>query len=262
MVLDADCRAIRDELDAFVDDELTGAERLRVSQHLERCSACAEEVRAMGDVGAVLRHGVATGLSPRRMDGLASGVVSRSRAEWAESWRGLVDRAFDDWHWAIVGVGSVAATCVSTMFVSLILSFGPVPQRDDSLSAVTAYLGASGGELYVYATPPGENRDAVLVQFNRGEPPVYPRAAHLPPLRRPGGPRTTAELVGDLTAAVARQGQVVEFDAMTPQDRRRTEVLLREIGRRLLPDTRPVVEAERLDEVRLFTSTSVTARGL
>jgi hypothetical protein len=68
--------------------------------------------------------------------------------------------------------------------------------------------------------------------------------------------------VGDLTAAVARQGQVVALEAMTPQDRRRTEVLLREIGRRLLPDTRPVVAAERLDEVRLFTSTSVTARGL
>jgi hypothetical protein len=264
MMMDADCRAIREDLDAFVDGELPGAARLRVSQHLERCSACEEEVQVRGDLGELLRHGAAAGLAARRrMDGLASGVVTLSRAQWAGSWRGLVDRAFAGWHWAIVGVGSVAATFVSTMFVSVILAFGPVPEREDSLSAVMTSRGTPAGFLYAYATPAGENRDAVLLQLNRGEFAAPSRTDHLLSRRRPGGPRTTAELVGDLNAAVARQGRVVAFDMMAPRDRRRAEELLDEISRRMVPDTRPVgVLAVGVEEVRLITSTSVTARGL
>jgi predicted anti-sigma-YlaC factor YlaD len=263
MMMDADCRAIREDLDAFVDGELPGALRLRVSQHVERCSACAEEVQVMGDLGELLRHGAAAGLAARRrMDGLASGVVTLSRAQWAESWRGLVDRACADWHWAIVGVGSVAATFVSTLFVSAILAFGPVPERDDSLSAVMNNRGTSAGFLYAYATPAGENRDAVLLQLNRGAFEAPTRADHFS-RRRPGGPRTTAELVGDLNAAVARQGRVVAFHRMAPRDRQHAEALLNEISRRMVPDTRPVgVLAVSVEEIRLITSTSVTARGL
>ncbi len=263
MMMDADCRAIREDLDAFVDGELPGAARLRVSQHLERCSACEEEVQVRGDLGELLRHGAAAGLAARRhMDGLASGVVTLSRAQWAGSWRGLVNRAVADWHWAIVGAGSVAATFVSTMFVSVILAFGPVPEREDSLSAVMTSRGTPAGFLYAYATPAGENREAVLLQLNRGDFAAPSRSDHLS-RRRPGGPRTTAELVGDLNAAVARQGRVVAFDMMAPRDRRRAEDLLNEISRRMVPDTRPVgVLAVGVEEVRLITSTSVTARGL
>jgi anti-sigma factor RsiW len=261
MMMDADCRAIRDDIDAFVDDELTGVERLRVSQHLERCSACAEEVQAAGELGALLRHGAAAGLANRRIDGLASGVVSLSRALWAESWRGLVDRAFGNWHWAIVGIGSVAATFVSTMFVSLILEFGPVPQRDDSLSAVMASRVAPAGLLFVYATAPVEIEDPVPLQFNHSELAPSSRAGHPPPTRRPGGPRTTAELVGDLTAALARQGHIVAVDRLTPRDRRHAEELLTEISRRLVPDSRPFGGAVRVEQVRLITSTSVSARA-
>jgi hypothetical protein len=261
MVLDADCLAIRDDLDAFVDNELPGTARLRVSQHLERCSACAEEVQSMGVLGDLLRDGgSSSGLTARRMDGLASGVVTRSRAEWAESWRGLVDRA--GWHWALVGLGSVASTFVLTLFVWMILAFGPVPQRADSLSAIMVNFSQPAGQLFIYATPSGENREAVLLELTRREAVPYPRTAHLPPEVRPGGPRTTAELVGDLSAAVARQGHALALDRLTRRDREHAQALLSEISRRLVPDTRPVGPAVRVNEFRLFTSASVTARGL
>jgi hypothetical protein len=266
MMMDADCRAVREELDAFVDGELTGADRLRVSHHLDRCSACAEEVQAAGELGDLLRHGAAEGLAVRRMDGLASGIVILSRAQWAASWRGLVDRAFGDWHWAIVAIGSVAATFASTLFVSLILAFGPVPQRDDSLSAVIANRNAPAGLLFVYAKPPVEVEDSIPLQFNHSEPAPFARVAHAPSARWPGSPRTTAELVGDLTAAVARRGHVVAIDRLTPRDRRHAEELLTEISRRMVPEDRPFgatvrVEVDPRRPLHLFTSTWVSARA-
>ena len=262
MMMDADCRAIRADLDAFVDGELPGRERLRVSQHLERCSACADHVRVLGDLGELLRHGARAGLAGRRMDGLAGGVVSLSRAQWAQSWRGLIDRAFDDWHWAIVGAGSVAATFVSTLFVSMILAFGPVPQRDDSLSAILTTLGSPAGLLVVYATPAGEDRDSILLQVDRGEAAQSPQMAELLSSDANRTRSTTADLVRELTAAVTRRGHIIGLDRMAPQDRRHAEALLDEINRRLVPETRPVGAKVRVDEVRLITSTSVSARGL
>ncbi len=270
MMMDADCRAIRDELDAFVDGELTGAERLRVSQHLERCSACAEEVQAAGDLGDLLRHGAAAGLANRRIDGLASGVVTLSRAQWAESWRGLIDRALGDWRWAIVGAGSIAATFVSTMFVSVILAFGPSPQRADSLSAVTASRNVRAGLLFVYAKPPVEIEDPVPLQFNHSEPAPFPRLEHAAPLRRPGSPRTQAELVAELTgpelvqqltAAVARPGHVLAVNRLAPRDQQHARELLSEISRRMVPDSRTFGAPLRIEQVRLVTSTSVSARA-
>jgi hypothetical protein len=172
-----------------------------------------------------------------------------------------VDRAFADWHWAIVGVGSVAATSVSTFLVWLMLAFGPTGQPDDSLSAVMVNLSTPAGQLYLYAKPDGEDRE-VLLHFDAGNAAAYPRSAHLPPLTRPGGPRSTAELVGDLTAAVARQGHVIALGRLNPGERRRAHALLNEISQRMVPDTRPMGAAVRVEEVRLLTSTSVTARGL
>ncbi len=262
MMMDADCRAIRDDLYAFVDGELPGRARLRVSAHLERCSACADHVRVMGDLGDLLRHGARAGLAGRRMDGLAGGVVSLSRAQWAQSWRGLIDRAFDDWHWAIVGVGSVAATFVSTLFVSMILAFGPVPHRDDSLSAIITNLGAPAGLLIVYATPAGDDRDSILLQVDRGEAAPSPQVAELVSSHASRIRSTGADLVGELTEAVTRHGHIVGLDMMTARDRRHAEALLDEISRRLVPETRPVGAEVRVDEVRLITSTSVSARGL
>jgi anti-sigma factor RsiW len=58
-MISADCDSIRDELDAFVDGELRGAELRRVAQHLESCRRCAEEIETRENLGGLIRESVA-----------------------------------------------------------------------------------------------------------------------------------------------------------------------------------------------------------
>jgi anti-sigma factor RsiW len=141
------------ELGAFVDGELSGADRMRVHQHLAECSNCAAEAEALGELGEVLRTGAGTSdPEPGAFDGLAGGVISRVRAERAQSWHGFLDRCMDDWHYAIVGAGAVTAAFISIAFVSAKRS-SPAPERDDSLAALIANLNSPAGTLFVEATP-------------------------------------------------------------------------------------------------------------
>src|SRR5262249_24344144 len=153
-------------LGAFVDGELSGAERLRVSQHLAECRSCAAEAQALGELGDVLRAGAITSdPEPGTLDGLAGGVISRVRAERAQSWRAFGERFLDDWHHALVGAGSVAAAFISIAFVSAMLEFGPAPVRDDSLAALIANLNSPAGTLFVEATPiSGRDYNSILMQ--------------------------------------------------------------------------------------------------
>ena len=96
----------------------------------------ASSADALTGLGQMLRGAASEPVEAPEMDGLASGVISRVRAESAQSWRSLAARAADGWHWAIVGGGSVAATFVTTGFVAFILAFGPKPEREDSLAAL------------------------------------------------------------------------------------------------------------------------------
>ena len=131
------CEAVHSQFDAFVDGELPGTEMLRVSQHLDACQACAETVADLREVGDVAARGGLGGgggaadARPRGRRGLAESP-RRNR----QSWRGAFRRGVDDWHWVIVGGGSVAATFVSVVFAAALLLFGPVPVREDSLSAL------------------------------------------------------------------------------------------------------------------------------
>jgi anti-sigma factor RsiW len=122
------CAAIQHQLGPFVDGELTGAERLEVIHHLDGCEECARELGALHDLGETVRTIASTaGPHAPELAGLAAGVVSRSRAEADLSWRAWLDRASADWHWVIVGAGSVAATFVSALLLSAILALGPGP---------------------------------------------------------------------------------------------------------------------------------------
>ena len=147
------CKAVHSQFNEFVDGELAGAEMLRVSQHLETCVTCADAVAGLRGLGAVLREAASVEAAVPPMLGLAGGVVSRIAAEESQSWRGIFRRGVDDWHWVIVGGGSVAATFISVVFAAALLLFGPVPVREDSLSALISNLGAPAGRLLIEATP-------------------------------------------------------------------------------------------------------------
>ena len=60
--------------------------------------------------------------------GLASGVISRTRAEAAESWQGIFRRATGDRHWLLVGSGALSATFLTGLFTTALLAFGPEPE--------------------------------------------------------------------------------------------------------------------------------------
>ncbi len=114
---------------------------------------------------------------PPELDGLASTVISRTRAESAESWPGIFRRAQEDWHWVIVGAGAIAATFVSTLVLSAILAFGPKPDRADSISAFYTNFRTPAGDLYLLATPAGRDQEPIWVNENGG-PAASARVVH------------------------------------------------------------------------------------
>ncbi|MEO8071002.1 MAG: zf-HC2 domain-containing protein, partial [Acidobacteriota bacterium] len=235
------CADLRRDIGPFVDGALPGARMLRLSQHLAVCDVCADEVGIFGRVGDLLREEAQRRPTPRVLDGLASGVIARTGAEMRESWRGMCDRAVSDWHWTIVGTGSLAATFISTLFVSLILVFGPSPKNVDSLSAMMSNMGTSAGILFIYATPV-DGRDSVLLQLDNGGPAASRQTALL---ASGGGFQTPSEteLVDALEALMTRRGRVLSLDQMRPSDRRSAEDLLDHIGRRRFAEPLPLGSA-------------------
>ncbi len=257
-----DCR--NQNLGAFVDGELSGADRLRVSQHLAECTSCAAEAEGLGQLGDVLRAAaLSSDPEPGAFDGLAGGVISRVRAERAQSWRGFIERLVDDWHYAIVGAGAVAAAFVSIAFVSVMLQFGPAPERDDSLAALIANLNSPAGTLFVEATPiGGKDRNSMLMQvgnelsmpdesFGAGTVPVVLRYV------------SEQEFVGALSDAMTHDGRLLELRSMTEQQRRYTEGLLDAIGRLRSGQTAfSSAGSLTVHSVWLVTNTGVTAKGI
>ena len=251
------CSHVRSQLDAFIDGELSGAERAVVSHHLEACPRCVEEEQDLRGIGALLRSNA---LATPRVDltGLASGVVSRVCAERAQSWPALFERAVEDWHWALVGAGSLTAGVASILFVSALLWFGPSPSRADSLEAVLNNLGAPAGTVLIGAT------DGSVRRFVSGSMDGSEEAVVVPvSFSDPAGPSE-----GDLTAAlseamVGSDGRVRGPQGMSFVARKHTEALLDEIQRLRYP--LPIswsgspVGVQRLG---LVTSTTCTAKAL
>ncbi|MEO7192135.1 MAG: hypothetical protein ABI051_13875 [Vicinamibacterales bacterium] len=257
------CLDLRHELGPFVDGELRGAEMLMVSQHLSLCDECTREIRLIVETGESLRA-CERQVGAIDLQGLASNVLSRRRAESEMSWRALAGRVFEDWHYTIVGAGSLAATFVSTLLVSLLLAFGPAPERQDSLAALISNLGASTGSFYVLGTPAGEKNDAVVLQVANGWPATATADAGMifPVDYRA---QTEAELVRELVEAVTHNGRVLTLDGMRLADRLKVEALLDDITRlRALPPVSLALTRQTMDvhELRLVTSIGVSARSL
>ena len=257
------CKRIQRKLGAFVDGELPGAEMLPVAQHLEACAACADHVRDLRDVGELLRG--ASAMAPAHatdLDGLAAGVVTRIRAERAASWMAAFSHAVDDWHWFFVGAGSLAATLGSAMLVSSLILSGPKPEREDSLAALLSNLTEPAGTLFVVATPVGQDRDSMVMQFDNGRPSVKNREGATMPERF--DTPTDNELVQALDLSlVTREGRFVDVRSMSAKDRRNADLIFEEIRRRL-GAYEPARESTGLvvHRIELVANTSVTATAL
>ena len=239
------CQAARLLFDAYVDGELTGADRLRLSRHLDECEACAGEVGALHGLGDLLRQTVGTAALPRAIDALASSVVTRVRAESAVSLGAKFERAVGDSRLLWVGMGSVAGAAVTMLVVAVALFFG----QTSALSGM-AQAGGDAGTLLAVAQS-GDGRGGVLVHFDAAEGVRIITESTL------AGP-TGQELVDALAGLVTPKGRVVELSEMAPADRARTEEVLDELMRR---QTKDLVRVE-LQQVRLLATTDVSAKGL
>jgi anti-sigma factor RsiW len=259
-MLPAGCHAFGADLGPFLDGELDGVRMLRMSRHLETCEACTSALADMRLIGGTLRDMAPADPPLAVFDGLASSMVSRTRAESAVSWRSTLSRGLDDWHWAIVGGGAIAATFVSTSLLSVILAFGPAPQREDSLSALATDLSSPAGFLFAFASPTGEaGQDVQMLQVENGRP-AAPRLVSDLVAPRSHASASEAELVDRFQRIVTQGGRVLALESLGPEQRASAEALLTEITRLRSRDTEPPARSFDVYELRLFTSTSVTAK--
>jgi hypothetical protein len=242
-------------LEAFADGELTGADRLRVSIHLDTCDRCTADLEAITGVGAVLRAAAAT-LPMPALSGLADSVVTRVAAETEQSWRSALDRAIHDWRWAIVGSGSVAATFISTLLVWAVVGLQPMRDGDDSLAARMNNLGSRAGVLSFVAKPLGGSQGSTFT--------VADSVA-----TRSGGDSTQSsegDLISQLAqSVVTRDGRIVDINAMQTAARRDVESLLDRMMKELQypePASRSSYGELVVSQVRLTINTGVSAKGL
>src|SRR5688572_4275106 len=152
------CFNIVRSLGAYVDDELRGAERLVVSEHLEDCHHCARELESLNGLGHALRLGSRSAGGDHVLAGLASGVTSRITAEQSQSWRATWNRIFDDWHWVGVGLGSVAGALMTFVMASamLVTSINQLEQ-----------MNARAGTLYLIALPQDGRGLPLMLEFEQ-----------------------------------------------------------------------------------------------
>ena len=253
MTLHSSCESVRPHLGAFVDDELTGRERLQVVSHIERCTACAIEADDLRGLGAGLRSAAASRAMPA-FAGLASGVIGRVRAERAQSWRAVFERAVGDWHWVVVGAGSVLATTITTSVVWLVLWFGPAPIREDSLAALLNNLSTSPGSMFLIVSPKADANHITLMQVSDDAA----ASRNVPASMR----MSERELVDALAHRLEQTGWRGQLHSMTADQRRYVESLLDDISRPRLAEQTLFGPQINVRQVHLVTETSVTAKGL
>ena len=118
------CWQVRRQLSAFHDGELPVGDQIAVQAHLRECPACAAEARELDDLGSCLRAGaLSVAVEPGAWEGLPSMVVSRMKAEDAESISGRTGRAFDDLHFVWAALGATGATVACLVLISAICYF-------------------------------------------------------------------------------------------------------------------------------------------
>lgn len=258
--MSAACHDIHPRIGAFVDGELSGGERLAVTRHLRECADCQDEAESLRELGVALRA-QAPAVDASALRGLAGGVVSRVLAEEAQSWHVRLQVLFEDWHWVMIGTGSVVGTAACTLLVASVLLFGPTPERPDSLAGRLNNSDSSAGTLFVVASPVGDDQSSMLMQFEGGggqaggaDATVVPSAIGVP---------DESALASALADMVTRGGRLIELNALPEAQRHRAEALLDEIHHLRSADQRPNATGPvTVRQLWLHAQASVSAKAL
>ncbi|MGE5361763.1 MAG: zf-HC2 domain-containing protein [Bacteroidales bacterium] len=171
------CTAVRRRIADYHDGELTIDEQVVVQNHLASCEACAAEARGLDMVGCALRAASAERMpeSVDRLRGLASGVVSRFKAEQEESLSRTFERMFEDMHLVWAALGATAAT-VACLAITVGVFYFTMRERPDSIAGLITALSNSGSNAYpvkmdasIAVPRQEETRVASMPDFTRDE---------------------------------------------------------------------------------------------
>ena len=247
------CLDVRRVIDAYVDGELTGAQRLSVGNHLSSCTTCAQEEFELRDLGELLRGAARMVPVPtEELKGLAGGVVSRIGAETQQSFAAKWSRVFEDWHWVAIGSGACSAAFVSAVFVFAAL-YSPTTQARQMNEKV--------GTLCLMAVPEDGMGEPVMLEYERELGSAKSGSSCSVPASF--GWKGQQALAQALDTSLMRYGHLVSFASLSAEEREELESLLSEIGRmhEKGPSRRPG-GLTRVSGMHLELNEVVTASGL
>lgn len=250
----ADCDSVRDDLDAFADGELRGDELRYVSQHVDSCVRCTEEVEVRRTVSGLVRDSAAHWHRLPPPAGLASGVVTRARAESAQSWRAWLNRSVEDWRLVIVGGGSAIATCTLMFVCSAVLLWGTSTTDQEGLSTLASNYRTSPGAMFAeVGRPGGKANQTMYVQLDTSAAP----ADALPAVF------DREDKERQYVAALARTLATGGLAGLPEKNRKEAEWLVDNITRMRgeEPSVGPLGTL-KVYRLHLVTNTEVTAKGL
>jgi hypothetical protein len=163
-----DCRLIRRQLSAFHDGELPVGEQVAVEVHLRECPACAAEVETIEALGACVRAGASSnGVDPEFWEGLPSIVVSRMKAEEAESISGRTGRMFEDLHlvWAALGATGATVACLALIFTICYFAVTSPAGSNQNPAIPNAFmtLPSMNSDIFPVATPTSDEESVLAL---------------------------------------------------------------------------------------------------
>jgi putative zinc finger protein len=203
------CHRVREDLEGYVDNELTIDQQIAIQSHLQLCVSCRLEASELAEIGHALRVAPVADTNPPQEPGrLSSIVLERVRLEQQLSFGVQLRDIFDDMHFVWAGLGATAAMVIC-IFASAGVLHAASRERPDSLAGLIDYL-----------ANPGSNENPVRLHDSM----EAPRASFddAMPL-----PVEDTELA--FAAVVTREGRVQNLDLLDEQARAlhvKPEVLL------------------------------------
>jgi hypothetical protein len=254
------CVDVRRQLAAYHDRELAVGEMIAVEGHLDACGACTSEARALAEIGDALRTVART--RAEDLSGLQPGILSRLRAERAESFTARTGRLFEDMHLVWASLAATAGTLACAAVALGVLSFAPA-EREDSLSAMLTSHSAAALKVSETIMP------ATLAwPLNSGDPLPLTSAIRVPTLPDPYGivPATLAQTMLEedlrlaLSAVITRDGRVTGVEVLSREaGEREVLALLDALSRARLQPASFAGSPVPVNTIWLFTA--MTVRG-
>jgi hypothetical protein len=197
------CEHAREMLQAFIDGELSVEAQVAVEAHLRWCRTCTahvEDLRLIGDSIRLAAAGARSEVHQRELALLQADVLSRVRAEEAQSFATQVRSLFDDSHLLWAGLGATMALVVC-LFGTMSVLHAASAERPDSFAGVLESL-----------ANPGSDRNPMLLD---GRLIQAPRAVDDTPAL---DQFAEEEAVFALAAVVTREGRISNYEVLASED--------------------------------------------